>query len=305
MSLTQRRDDISMATTSPKAGHHQSTHPPSTTTTTTANHGRPTRCASPTTPSPLRTGRAYVSHPNFMTDEVRAPFLFSPFCCLRCVSVADDVLLIACGPPSCLSSLALDSTSPLPLLSSLSHLTYLTSTSPRIRDILTCDGGLERLVRLIRDFCFSPPPPENPTAIYGLSPAAYSRPPPVPTLNPKSFDRQAQYRFSLAFQCVANIGVRGSEPIRSRVVQSGALEVVGCVLEAWLASKGFAVGPSASASGMPRETREQRTMRRQLQQEQRQREQALELARLLALERQLMNADVVAEVSTQHIYLVI
>lgn len=39
------------------------------------------------------------------------------------------------------------------------------------------------------------------------------------------------------------------------------LEVVGCVLEAWFASKGLAVGPSASASGIPRETREQRLAR--------------------------------------------
>ena len=41
---------------------------------------------------------------------------------------------------------ALDTNSPLPLLNSLTHLTYLTSTSPRIREILTCDGGLERLL---------------------------------------------------------------------------------------------------------------------------------------------------------------
>ena len=80
-------------------------------------------------------------------------------------------------------------------------------------------------------------------------------------LNPKVFDRRAAYRFSLAFQRVVNIGVRGSEPIRSRVVQAGTLDVVGCVLEAWLASKGFAVGPSAGASGIPRETREQRQQR--------------------------------------------
>lgn len=81
-------------------------------------------------------------------------------------------------------------------------------------------------------------------------------------LNPASFDKHAAYRFSLAFQCVVNIGVRGSEDIRSRVVQAGTLEVVGCVLEAWLAGKGFAVGPSSSATGMPRETREQRMERR-------------------------------------------
>lgn len=182
---------------------------------------------------------------------------------------------------------ALDTSSPLPLLNSLTHLVYLTSTSPRIREILTCDGGLERLVRLLRDFCLSPPPPENPAFIYGLSPQGIPRAPPVPTLNPKNFDRHAAYRFSQAFQCVVNIGVRGSEPIRARVVQAGTLDVVGCVLEAWLAAKGFAVGPAASASGAPRESREQRHQRRQLQLEQRQREQAQELARLLALERTL------------------
>ncbi|EJD06317.1 uncharacterized protein FOMMEDRAFT_138352 [Fomitiporia mediterranea MF3/22] len=193
---------------------------------------------------------------------------------------------------------ALDTNSPLPLLNSLTHLTYLTSTSPRIREILTCDGGLERLVRLLRDFCLSPPPPENPSAIFGLSPPGLPRPAQVPALNPKSFDRHASYRFSLAFQCVVNIGVRGSEPIRSRVVQAGTLEVVGCILEAWLASKGFAVGPSASASGIPRETREQRQQRRQQQLEQRQREQAQELARLLAIERSLANTEEEQNVAT-------
>ncbi|KAG5640868.1 hypothetical protein DXG03_006765 [Asterophora parasitica] len=174
---------------------------------------------------------------------------------------------------------ALDTSSALPLLNSLTHLTYLTSTSPRIREIMTMDGGLERLVRLLHDFCISPPPPENGAVLYGLIPPALSPPKPKPTLNPPTFDKQAAYRFSLAFQCVVNIGVRGSEPIRSRVVQAGTLEVVGCILEAWLAGKGFAVGPSASATGMPRETREQRQARREAHLVMRQREQAAELER--------------------------
>jgi hypothetical protein len=165
--------------------------------------------------------------------------------------------------------IALDTTSPLPLFNSLTHLTYLTSTSPRIREIMTADGGLERLVRMLHDFCMCPPPPENPAAIYGLAPPA-SRPLKLtPTLNPTSFDKHAAYRFSLAFQCVVNIGVRGSESIRRRVVQAGTLEVVGCILEAWLANKGFAVGPAASATGLPRESREQRMARRQALQDQR------------------------------------
>ena len=184
---------------------------------------------------------------------------------------------------------ALDTNSPLPLFNSLTHLAYLTSTSPRIREIMTMDGGLERLVHILHDYCISPTPPENPAFIYGLSPPNSHPPKPTPCLNPKSFDKQAAYRFSLAFQCVVNIGVRGSEPIRSRVVQAGTLDVVGCILEAWLASKGFAIGPSSSASGMPRETREQRLARRQAQAEQRQRDQAAQLSR--ALQRQIVNDD--------------
>ena len=55
----------------------------------------------------------------------------------------------------------------------------------------------------------------------------------------------------------------------------------GNVLEVWLASKGFAIGPSSSASGMPREAREQRLARRQAQAEQRQRDQAAQLSHAL------------------------
>ncbi|KAI0636363.1 hypothetical protein C8Q77DRAFT_1192172 [Trametes polyzona] len=180
---------------------------------------------------------------------------------------------------------ALDTNSPLPLFNSLTHLVYLTSTSPRIREIMTMDGGLERLVRILHDFCISPPPPDNPASFYGLLPPGAHPPKPVPTLLPKSYDKHAAYRFSLAFQCIVNIGVRGSEPIRSRVVQAGTLDVVGCILEAWLASKGFPVGPALGANGMPRETREQRLARRQAQLESRQREQEVAFAR--ALEQQL------------------
>ena len=148
------------------------------------------------------------------------------------------------------------------------------------------DGGLERLVRILHDFCICPPPPENPAMLYGLTPPSARQPKLTPALNPPTFDKHAAYRFSLAFQCIVNIGVRGSEPIRSRVAQAGTLDVVGCILEAWLANKGFAVGPSASATGMPRETREQRQLRRLAQLEQRQREEAAELQR--ALQRQLL-----------------
>jgi hypothetical protein len=78
---------------------------------------------------------------------------------------------------------------------------------------------------------------------------------------------------------MVNIGMRGSELIRSRAVQVGTLDVVGCILEAWLANNGFAMSPSSSATGMPGETREQRNARRQAMAVQWEREQAVELAR--------------------------
>ncbi|KAH6902060.1 hypothetical protein BKA70DRAFT_1374627 [Coprinopsis sp. MPI-PUGE-AT-0042] len=189
-----------------------------------------------------------------------------------------------CFPNQNKACVSLDTTAPLPLFNSLTHLSYLTSTSPRIREIMTQDGGLERLVRMLHDYCLSPTPPENPGLIYGLTPPSSRPPKSGPVLNPtrRSINTpNAAYRFSLAFQCVVNIGVRGSEHIRSRVVQAGTLDVVGCVLEAWLASKGFAVGPSQSATGLPRETKEQRQARKAAQLEARQREEAVQLQRAL------------------------
>ncbi|KAG1735288.1 uncharacterized protein EDB91DRAFT_1144727 [Suillus paluster] len=190
-----------------------------------------------------------------------------------------------CITSQCYDRRGLDTSSPLPLFTSLHHLTYLTSTSARIREIMTMDGAIERLMRILYDYCLCPPPPDNPGYIYGLSPPN-SRPAKlIPTMNPPNYDKHAAYRFSLALQSIVNIGIRGSEPIRSRIVQAGALEVVGCILESWLAHKGFAIGPSQSASGLPRESREQRLARRAALQEHRQREEAAQLHR--ALQRQI------------------
>lgn len=154
---------------------------------------------------------------------------------------------------------------------------------------MTMDGGLERLVRILHEFCMCPPPPDNQSILYGLSAPSAQPAKLVPTLNPKSYDKQAAYRFSLAFQSVVNIGVRGSEQIRARVVQAGTLEVVGCILEAWLASKGF--GPASSGRGLSRETREQRQARRAEQAELRQRQQVAELARALQRQQDLPGSE--------------
>ncbi|KAG6919908.1 hypothetical protein DXG01_015616 [Tephrocybe rancida] len=62
-------------------------------------------------------------------------------------------------------------------------------------------------------------------------------------------------------------------------MRPGTLDVVGCILEAWLANKGFATAPSSSATGMPRETKEQRQAWRDAHVAARVREQNAELER--------------------------
>ncbi|KAJ9125143.1 hypothetical protein QFC22_000097 [Naganishia vaughanmartiniae] len=129
----------------------------------------------------------------------------------------------------------------LPLLNSLTHLTYLTSTSPRIRDILVNDGGLERLLEIMqesalpRDHCFEPN-----FDWFGL------RGPPTASILTQA--QQVALKHSLAFQCVVNIGVRGSETIRTRLVQSGALNVVAQIMEVWLQQKGVWIYPGPLGS---------------------------------------------------------
>lgn len=97
---------------------------------------------------------------------------------------------------------ALDCTSTLPLINSLNHLAYLTTSSARIRDILTVDGGVERLVNIIKDG--------------------------------RSKDLMEMWKWNLAFQCVVNIGVRGSEAVRTRVVEADMVPVIATILDNYI-----------------------------------------------------------------------
>ncbi|PCD37395.1 hypothetical protein AU210_005894 [Fusarium oxysporum f. sp. radicis-cucumerinum] len=94
---------------------------------------------------------------------------------------------------------ALDCTSTLPLINSLNHLAYLTTSSARIRDILTVDGGIERLVCILKQG--------------------------------RSKDMMGMWKWNLAFQCVVNIGVRGTENVRTRVVEADMVPVIATILD--------------------------------------------------------------------------
>ncbi len=97
---------------------------------------------------------------------------------------------------------ALDCTSTLPLINSLNHLAYLTTSSARIRDILVVDGGIERLVSILKEG--------------------------------RSKDVMDLWKWNLAFQCVVNIGVRGSELVRTRVVEADMVPVIATILDNYI-----------------------------------------------------------------------
>ena len=97
---------------------------------------------------------------------------------------------------------ALDCTSTLPLINSLNHLAYLTTSSARIRDILCVDGGVERLVCILKQG--------------------------------RSKEMMEMWKWNLAFQCVVNIGVRGSESVRTRVVEADMVPVIATLLNNYI-----------------------------------------------------------------------
>ncbi|KAF9177792.1 hypothetical protein BGZ50_008377 [Haplosporangium sp. Z 11] len=98
---------------------------------------------------------------------------------------------------------ALDCTDYIPIINTLTNLAYLTGSTPTIREFITRDGGLERLVTILK--------------------------------NTKVNDRKNGLKWTLAFQCIVNIGVRGTEHIRKRVVQAGMVPVIVNVLESFFA----------------------------------------------------------------------
>lgn len=96
---------------------------------------------------------------------------------------------------------ALDTRSNYALYSSLSHLANLCQTSPKVRESLACDGGLEQLIRILKQgkLCRVPD-------VFQLS------------------------KWQQSLLCVVNIGVRGSESVRTRVIEAGVVPVAITIL---------------------------------------------------------------------------
>lgn len=113
---------------------------------------------------------------------------------------------------------ALDCTSDRPLIYSLNHLIYLASSSARVRETLTSDGGIERLAAILRE-CIV----DQSTKKVFKTPA-----------EEESFKFFAAWKWTLAFQCMVFISTRGSEDIRRRVVSCGILPIIATVLKNYI-----------------------------------------------------------------------
>ncbi|KAH3680071.1 hypothetical protein WICPIJ_008408 [Wickerhamomyces pijperi] len=114
---------------------------------------------------------------------------------------------------------ALDSTCDRPLVNSLNHLTYLTSTSSKVRETLCSDGGLERLIAILKE-CTKPEK-------FKLHVRAKS-------VNEEKEDALIAWKWTLAFQCLVLIGTRGSEEVRKRLVDAGLIPILSTVLDNYL-----------------------------------------------------------------------
>jgi hypothetical protein len=116
--------------------------------------------------------------------------------------MASKIYVFTCANDPSNDSLGYDLS--IPLFNFLTHLTHLTSTSLRIHEIMTMGCGL---VHILRDFCLCPHCLKTISVLCG-PPLPKGHPSKlVPIINLWSFDKQAAYRFSLAFQSIINVAL--------------------------------------------------------------------------------------------------
>ena len=123
---------------------------------------------------------------------------------------------------------ALDVVSDIPLINSLNHLTYLTSNSAKVRDIISNDGALERLVAMLHNCYFFQ------LEILNQKDTHHSMDIRSDIVSRQQTCALYAWRWTLAFQCLVLTGTRGSEMIRNRVVSAGVLPLLATVLDNYL-----------------------------------------------------------------------
>lgn len=110
---------------------------------------------------------------------------------------------------------ALDVTADKPLVNSLNHLTYLVSSSAKVRETLSNDGGIERLVEILHE-CHN--------TTYNVNDTIFN----------SEIKLLTAWKWTLAFQCLVLVGTRGTEKIRQKVVRAGILPIIATVLDNYM-----------------------------------------------------------------------
>lgn len=124
---------------------------------------------------------------------------------------------------------ALDVTADKPLVNSLNHLTYLVSLSAKVRETLSNDGGIERLVEILHE-CHN--------STFNIQDNIFNSEKKLLTA----------WKWTLAFQCLVLIGTRGTEKIRQKVVRAGMLPIIATVLDNYMNLHGVNFGVLGSLS---------------------------------------------------------
>ncbi|QPG74891.1 hypothetical protein FOA43_002228 [Brettanomyces nanus] len=108
---------------------------------------------------------------------------------------------------------ALDCTEDKPLVNSLNHLTFLASSSLKVREALSQDGGLERLIDILYE-----------------------------CRNPQTDAEKCVFawKWVLAFQSLVLVGTRGNEKLRRKVVEAGILPIIATILDNYLITRRMA-----------------------------------------------------------------
>lgn len=122
---------------------------------------------------------------------------------------------------------ALDVTSDKPLVNSLNHLTYLVSSLAKVRETLSVDGGIERLIEILHE-CHN--------STFNIKDTIFNSEKKMLTA----------WKWTLSFQCIVLIGTRGTETIRKRVVKAGILPIIATILDNYIVLHENILTPSST-----------------------------------------------------------
>ncbi|KAK6465797.1 hypothetical protein DFJ63DRAFT_333208 [Scheffersomyces coipomensis] len=146
---------------------------------------------------------------------------------------------------------ALDVTSDKPLVNSLNYLTYLVSSSAKVRETLSIDGGIERLIEILHE-CHN--------STFNASDNIFNSEKKLLTA----------WKWTLAFQCLVLVGTRGTEKIRQKVVKAGILPIIATVLDNYLSihERTFIHANSRTQQQQPHQQQQSQQQSQQLQPQQ-------------------------------------